>query len=335
MSPCHSRAHAAALRARTAAGRGAPSAARRAVRTGLRVSSDVAKPTTFDTSYVRPARTGIVTIRVARSDRTRAPAGTRSRAAWAIVVFVPAVRTATSPARIDSGRSASPPPSPSTSRTCRLPDQRGVSRSRTTPTRCRPVERHVVAHLGCAPARRPRRGRGEHAPAQVEFLAIVARVGRGVAPPAHDHVEPRPARQLDRALPLGAAGDRIGHVGVDAGDVGLGRDRRGHAAGAVRRDPRADVAVAEVRRGGGGGRRPLGRERPARRGRARRRGRQQRREREQAEGASHRRDVLNLSTPITGRSARSSSRSANASRRTSRPSALPSAAMIIPWSSDR
>ena len=47
------------------------------------------------------------------------------------------------------------------------------------------------------------------------------------------------------------------------------------------------------------------------------------------------RPAPNSSIPITGRTARSRSRSANARRRTSSPSAFPSAAMIIPWSSDR
>ena len=51
--------------------------------------------------------------------------------------------------------------------------------------------------------------------------------------------------------------------------------------------------------------------------------------------ATGQRPAWNCSIPMTGRRARSSSRSANARRRTSSPSALPSAAMIIPWSSDR
>ena len=47
------------------------------------------------------------------------------------------------------------------------------------------------------------------------------------------------------------------------------------------------------------------------------------------------RPAWNRSIPMTGRTARSRSRSANARRSTSSPSAFPSAAMIIPWSSER
>jgi hypothetical protein len=68
--------------------------------------------------------------------------GTRRRAASATVVPMPVVRT-TSRAVVAvavalTGRSPSGvrrPPAPSTSRTRRLPDQLGVSRSRTRPTR--------------------------------------------------------------------------------------------------------------------------------------------------------------------------------------------------------
>ena len=45
--------------------------------------------------------------------------------------------------------------------------------------------------------------------------------------------------------------------------------------------------------------------------------------------------LLNSSTPMTGRTARSVAFVTNARRSTSPPSALPSAAMIIPWSSER
>jgi hypothetical protein len=120
------------------------------------------------------------------------------------------------------------------------------------------VEDDVVADVGRAAGDRPGRGGRDGAAAQVERLAVGGGTRRdrgGERAPGDDDVELRPTGEVDRALRLGAAADRVGDGGVDPGDVRLGGDRPGGEARPAGRHPGADVAVAEVGRGGrrGGG----------------------------------------------------------------------------------
>ena len=78
----------------------------------------------------------------------------------------------------------------------------------------------MPAGLGAPPAAR------RAAPAASREVAVPGRGGGFVAAAADDHVELRPAGQVHRALGLGATELDVGLVGVHAGDVGLGGDRR-------------------------------------------------------------------------------------------------------------